>query len=453
MASLICPVPAFSDRARSLIASLDAWEGHQTIERLKTVVEQVYHMSQCDGLHELVGSVPDRSLDPSSKKSLLNIISKVSRYREAARILYRMARRFPIARQILVVLVSLPEDMFQKPPAPPAPTTLASVLTRIRGGNAKVANKNAKSTIRQVCYLLKKTEEEANAIFIAQRNRTLKESKIHAEVQLIHYCDTLLVHPRPRVICSSKAACYLCNAFIISHGKFYMPKCHGRLYPGWRLQSQAEPSIAMGNFVTRLESQVQESIRLMLGQQKRTTYPDPNESTLLTIAYSDSTQHSSVSSSKTMMIHDNVQLLSAATIETVAPTQTERLVEEYASLEKGKDSYIKGLSSQCMLMQGTPVLGELKANSVARNHCASPIDLQVEYTVGPGGPLGGQNAETGLRYSLTLLTERDADQVLQTGIPRVVEGEKVLGEVSLDPRDLENLYITVGKTMLRFQQL
>lgn len=69
--------------------------------------------------------------------------------------------------------------------------------------------------------------------------------KVHAEIQLLFFYK---VHPsrrRPRFICSSKSACYLCNLFFSHHGGFYVPRTHGRLYashglsqpPCWQLCS------------------------------------------------------------------------------------------------------------------------------------------------------------------------------------------------------------------------
>jgi hypothetical protein len=64
---------------------------------------------------------------------------------------------------------------------------------------------------------------------------TLKKVEIHAEIQLLFYCELKASELPPRVICSSKDACFLCNALIFTHGNMHTPRSHGRLYPGWRL--------------------------------------------------------------------------------------------------------------------------------------------------------------------------------------------------------------------------
>ena len=59
--------------------------------------------------------------------------------------------------------------------------------------------------------------------------------KVHAEIQLLFFYELNPGRLRPRVICSSKSACYLCNLFFKLHGQFYIPRTHGRLYYKWTL--------------------------------------------------------------------------------------------------------------------------------------------------------------------------------------------------------------------------
>ena len=60
-------------------------------------------------------------------------------------------------------------------------------------------------------------------------------SKIHEEIQTLYYYEMHRVEIRPRVSCSSKSACFLCDLFIKLHRKFYIAQTHGRLYEQWRL--------------------------------------------------------------------------------------------------------------------------------------------------------------------------------------------------------------------------
>ena len=64
---------------------------------------------------------------------------------------------------------------------------------------------------------------------------------VHAEIQLIfHY----MLHKAgsdfvPRVLGTSKAACYLCNLFISFHNEYFVSKTHGQLYNQWTVPDLA----------------------------------------------------------------------------------------------------------------------------------------------------------------------------------------------------------------------
>ena len=65
---------------------------------------------------------------------------------------------------------------------------------------------------------------------------------VHAEIQLLTFYG-LQSSPdvkNPRVLGVSKAACYLCNLFIVNHRRFFITKTHGRLYPLWNVPDVAE---------------------------------------------------------------------------------------------------------------------------------------------------------------------------------------------------------------------
>ena len=62
-----------------------------------------------------------------------------------------------------------------------------------------------------------------------------KSVKVHAEIQLLFFYELNPERIRPRTICSSKSACYLCDLFFRLHGQYYVPRTHGRLYHRWTL--------------------------------------------------------------------------------------------------------------------------------------------------------------------------------------------------------------------------
>lgn len=472
LGSLTSPSPELSQRVRALIRAWDAWTMYQTNDRLQAVVERVVEIGQVDNLDQLVKAIPSRKLEPTSKASLLNIIGKVSRYREAARVLYRMAKKFPIARDYDVLTVRISEDFFRRPSTtlPSPPPTLASVLKRIQGGTSNAARNKPEREIAQVCRLLRETEQKVNKRFVNQIAKTLKEAKIHAEVQLVHHYDAHNEYPRPRVICSSKDACYLCNAFILSHGKFHVPKCHGRLYPGWRTQAASAASASMNIFVNRLEKQVLDSIRIMLKRQDKISCHTPWESTVLTISHSISTEESSGSSetirppegqSTLSQSHDSAVSLEQArqteATEIIPQIETAVMVEPVGKKDPatGDDAVDEIISLPPEgLVQDQTVTCELQANGAPQRYYAWPLNLEVEYTVGPGGPIGGESSDMAkVKYSLTWLSDQDKAQIGQSKDAKIIKGDTIKDQIQLDPQDLRNLYISVGKTVLKFEEV
>src|SRR5262249_42235817 len=122
--------------------------------------------------------------------------------------------------------------------------------------------------------------------------RRLEESKIHAEIQLLMHYELLPVYSTsaPRVICSNKHACYLCNAFISLHGTFYIPASHGRLYPAWRLpcvQGRAFRDIQR-RFNDHLEQKIRSLLTELAANKGLPAYPHPHESTIFARSFSES---------------------------------------------------------------------------------------------------------------------------------------------------------------------
>lgn len=112
--------------------------------------------------------------------------------------------------------------------------------------------------------------------------------KVHAEIQLLFFYELHPSRRRPRFICSSKSACYLCNLFFSLHGGFYVPRTHGRLYARWILPDWVNiPADRYGEF-SRISMRLKEIIDgkvLRASRAKRKKrYQYPNESFLLPLA-------------------------------------------------------------------------------------------------------------------------------------------------------------------------
>jgi hypothetical protein len=76
------------------------------------------------------------------------------------------------------------------------------------------------------------------------------------------------------------------------YGKIHTPRCHGRLYPGWRLPFSPRLKEIEQRFNRELANHIRNSLTTLLSRRKKTVYPDPPESTLLTLPVSASTLRS-----------------------------------------------------------------------------------------------------------------------------------------------------------------
>lgn len=85
-----------------------------------------------------------------------------------------------------------------------------------------------------------------------------RDCRVHAEVQLVVDFDSRDISGwySPRVIGSSKAPCFLCELFVNQHGKYFVPRTHGRLTPRWTIPD-------LKSFGPNLANQYRSIIKLM----------------------------------------------------------------------------------------------------------------------------------------------------------------------------------------------
>jgi hypothetical protein len=128
-----------------------------------------------------------------------------------------------------------------------------------------------------------------------------KDHKIHAEIQLLFYYEINPGRPKPRIISSSKSACYLCNLFLHTHGVFQTPRTHGRLRSAWILPDwlqlpvprRKELALIVTRFKTALDS---------ASKSRNMRHPYPYESVLLVPGHWSSATASSASAASTSTI-------------------------------------------------------------------------------------------------------------------------------------------------------
>jgi len=272
----------FLKRAKEVITLANSWKNHQTLNELEHLIEGITRLYQVDNLDEITSiSISN----PSTRKHLLNMVHKVSAYRECARRLYKSALEFPLVRRMRVEVVELPSTAFKRPQIKNEyQPSLESTISRLKD------LKNNQKDVVQIHRLLgiKESLEVSQDRYERQVKATLRESKIHAEIQLLYHCRTVLQNETllPRVLCSSKSACWLCNAFILFDSKihtpkFYTPRCHGKLYPGWRLPvSNGWGDRMSTKFSQELERRMTDSVKTLWERRKKTNYVGGVESDL-----------------------------------------------------------------------------------------------------------------------------------------------------------------------------
>ncbi|KAL8658085.1 MAG: hypothetical protein Q9226_001289 [Calogaya cf. arnoldii] len=105
--------------------------------------------------------------------------------------------------------------------------------------------------------------------------------KVHAEIQILLFYEQNPSLSRPRIIGSSKSACYLCNLFIQHHGKFQVPRSHGKLYDRWMLPGPALDHLQANNHLRsaadKLNASLEAQIIDFLNHTRR-RLPNPAES-------------------------------------------------------------------------------------------------------------------------------------------------------------------------------
>lgn len=93
---------------------------------------------------------------------------------------------------------------------------------------------------------------------------------VHAEIQLLTFYDMHpdLVSLKPRILGVSKAACYLCDLFIITHGKFFFTKTHGQLYHEWTVPDLVEFNSDHRNDFRRVLAAMNRNIQITLSKER-----------------------------------------------------------------------------------------------------------------------------------------------------------------------------------------
>ena len=171
-------------------------------------------------------------LDPGLKSFLPEAVEKLGRYYSISYLLVRAARtiEYTIFRSISIETFSIrgPHQPTEVDKNLHPLTALQNVLRPGNAAQSKALRSSLEKCLEKPIELIIKDFRSIVADYY-------KFVKVHAEIQLLFFYELNAHKPRPRVICSSKGACYLCNLFFKLHGQFYIPRTHGRLYYKWTL--------------------------------------------------------------------------------------------------------------------------------------------------------------------------------------------------------------------------
>ncbi|KAF2722039.1 hypothetical protein K431DRAFT_312004 [Polychaeton citri CBS 116435] len=199
-------------------------------ELLKVMLNTVESLMDIDIGH-LFTKIPVHvdNWDEPARNNFLLKLRKLAQYRRAAVYLTRKARTTPMYQNIKVRDVSHPA--FRESARP---STIQSKMGGVLSRSLTTGNPRERVIFRErLERYLGKSAQEVQAD-IAKDARLPK--KVHAEMQLLVYYE---MQPstvrRPRFICSSKHACYLCNLFVKKHGSHCVPSTHGTVYSKWKL--------------------------------------------------------------------------------------------------------------------------------------------------------------------------------------------------------------------------
>ncbi|KAH7025225.1 uncharacterized protein B0I36DRAFT_387536 [Microdochium trichocladiopsis] len=289
------PATKFGYHCREVSKCITQWEKFQSPSTLAPVIVAIHKLHMEVDVENTLNGVTHQVLQKEAKASIVNKIRKLSRYYEIARYLCRRCIKDVAFRHLTAIRVVLPEQTIAYEPLTPGKFEAEIGFTEVLR-QAGLPNGDEQKIIKTLYSLLKITPEQASQSFHKRVSKTLRAAKVHAEVKLLYYYeinrDTIPL--LPRAVCSSKDACWMCNALIDAHGEMFTPRCHGVLYPGWkqpRLPDSSKWAEVRATLTSRLQQAVAESAQHILRSGQKPGYAHPVESTLSILRWSLSTMH------------------------------------------------------------------------------------------------------------------------------------------------------------------
>ena len=267
---------------------------------IKSILLSVEALFACDkqDLAWLPASIPKAAQGRAELDlgPLVQNLKRLDQYQHASHYLLRMARRTRTFQHLDI------QEVCTGPfPSSRVGFELPSTTKSYLAGLLATQTKRGRTLARRIESHL---STSLDSIRVKVETHIQANKRVHAEIQLLfHYEAKSDDRLRPRVICSNKHACFLCNLYVTVHGSFYIPGSHGKLYPQWRiprpdeLHLSEESTQKMTKCLERFNQALESHIRTFLSRQL-SRLPDANESILFypgTVTPSVATVRSDVS--------------------------------------------------------------------------------------------------------------------------------------------------------------
>ena len=213
-------------------------DAHQNIDEL--LVKIIQKSYEVHGTKLTIILETSRSHNESLKQFLPMAVGKIGRYYSINRNLVSAARAFPELFSRIAIRIC---PRMQPAKVDPGERMTCALIAKDFGMLQELDCLDGQP---QPAHAAEELEERIQGLFsmssgvVAEKVQQRMESvssfhRVHAEIQLLHYYETHPETPHPRVISSSKSACYLCDLFFRAHTGIYLPRTHGRMYDKWML--------------------------------------------------------------------------------------------------------------------------------------------------------------------------------------------------------------------------
>lgn len=225
-----------------------------------------------NNLQKAFDRIPNNSgICPSDRASTIIAISKIRRYWTSCEFLSTAVRRYSIFRGIISTRVRCPQPFTYLPLS--GEDYFERALLRLQQRGIFSGTPEEFCTENLACSL-----QKAESNFMS--NLGSLHPKVHAEIQLLMFYESHPDLPSPRVISSSKSACFLCDLFLKRHGRFYTGRTHGVLYPNWAMPNigsrefSSHQLVQFKNIINGFVLDIEQALRSSIIFQRRRSHPN-----------------------------------------------------------------------------------------------------------------------------------------------------------------------------------